>query len=81
MASETFSLRFNELGRPDPTEIAEFLFLFRATYAAATQLGVHTSVPLTTKGVRAFATRLRDMEINNCPNLLPDSPYFGARMG
>jgi hypothetical protein len=35
MATETFSLRFKNLGRPDPAQIAEFLFLFRATYAAA----------------------------------------------
>lgn len=37
MKKQECLLRFEGTARPDPTDIAEFLFLFRATYAAAAQ--------------------------------------------
>jgi hypothetical protein len=59
MKKQECFLRFEGTARPDPTDIAEFLFLFRATYAAA----VHNSksnVATTLESAQELAGRSRE---------------------
>ncbi len=59
MANERCSLLFAEAHAPDPTEIAEFLFLFRATYAAAVRM-VNDQIKATAEGAEQLAVTSRD---------------------
>lgn len=60
MAKKSCSLKFGGRDQADPSEIAEFLFLFRAVYAAAVPMRVNRSSP-TKEQVNRLVKRLRKL--------------------